>query len=111
LIKEWRFKRSHARTGRTFQSLEESWQEKDKQRIMGEMLLGRNADMVIVKGQEHRIIALLTEKSEIQKRFTSSAGSKSHPAGREEEEEDPKDSPPKREPPDMTSCLKRQHGL
>jgi len=26
-------------------------------------------------------------------------------------QEDPKDSPPKREPPDMTSCLKRQHGL
>jgi hypothetical protein len=26
-------------------------------------------------------------------------------------QEDPKDSPTKREPSDMTSCLKRQHGL
>jgi hypothetical protein len=25
--------------------------------------------------------------------------------------EDPKDSPSKKEPPGMTSCLKRQHGL
>ena len=25
--------------------------------------------------------------------------------------EDPKDSPPKKESPGMTSCLKRQHGL